>query len=74
MTMSPERRAQLVALGKAHDQWIDGALPEAEFHPDQHPAASDYQQHNADLDAAPADEDAFHAKARRIMGIDPATA
>jgi hypothetical protein len=71
--MTPERRARLVALGKLHDQWVDGALPDAGFHPGQHPAGSDYQQHNADLDAAPQDEDAFHRRARAVMGLDPDT-
>lgn len=73
MTMNAERRAQLVALGKLHDQWVDGALPDAEFRPDSRPARSDYQQHYADLDAAPQDEDAFHRRARKAMGLDPDT-
>ena len=69
--MTPERRARLVALGKTHDEWVDQALADAEFQPKGRPATTDYPIHYADLDAAPADEDAFHAKARKIMGIDP---
>lgn len=71
--MTLERRARLVALGKLHDQWAAGALAGAEFHPDRRPATTDYPQHYADLDADPAAEDAFHAKARQIMGLDPDT-
>lgn len=71
--MSPERRARLVALGELHDRWVPAALPDAGFRPDTRPAGSDYQQHYADLDAAPADEDAFHRQARAIMGLDPET-
>jgi hypothetical protein len=71
--MDPERRRRLVALGDAHRQWVEGALPEAEFQPDSRPAGSDYQQHYADLEATPKDEDAFHRRAGKIMGLDPAT-
>jgi hypothetical protein len=71
--MSAERRARLVALGELHRTWAAGAVKSAAFRPDGRPDGSDYNQHNADVDATAAREDTFHRKARQIMGLDPAT-
>jgi len=68
--ISPERRRRLAALADHHDRWVADAEPRAGFQPEGRPAGSDYSQHHVDVDAAPADEDAFHARARQIMGID----
>jgi hypothetical protein len=73
VTMNPERRRRLVALGKLHQEWsadTEGSAAAA-FTP--RGPDSDYNQHHVDVDAPPAAEDEFHARARRIMGIpDPA--
>lgn len=71
--MSAERRARLVALGELHRTWVAGATKTAAFRPEGRPAGSDYNQHNADVDATAAREDAFHRQAREIMGLDPDT-
>lgn len=70
--MDPERRRRLVALGQLHDQWSreQEAAAAAAFDSSARPAGSDYNQHHVDVDAAGAAEDAFHARARRIMNID----
>lgn len=71
--MSAERRARLVELGEFHRAWVAGAAKTAAFRPDGRPDGSDYNQHSADVDAAAAREDAFHRRARKIMGLDPKT-
>lgn len=66
--MDPERRRRLVALGNAHDAWAPGRLDAASgvFDPSGRKASSDYGLHHVDLDA---DDEAFQAEARRILGI-----
>lgn len=71
--MSPQRRARLVELGKLHRTWVTGAEKTADFNPEGRPDGSDYNQHNADLDATGAREDDFHRRARTLMGLDPGT-
>lgn len=69
--ITADRRSRLVALGELHHTWADGAIKTAEFDPAGHGA--DYGQHNADVDATGTREDAFHRRARTIMGLDPKT-
>lgn len=71
--MDPELRRRLVALGEWHDRWAAAAEATAQFRPERHPAGSDYNEHYVDLEADPVLQDAFHAGARRIMGLDPLT-
>lgn len=64
-----EKRRRLAELAAWHDQWATRHMSTARFRPGGRPAESDYGQHFTDLDAAPAAEDEFHARARQIMGI-----
>lgn len=73
MTMSPERRARLVALGELHRKSAASLVESATFDADGERRGADYQQHYGDVDAAADAEDVFHKKARKIMGLDPAT-
>lgn len=71
---SETRIRRLRELGEWHDEWAATHGASAGFHPDQHPKpGSDYNQHHVDLDATPEAEDAFHARARQIMGLPPAS-
>lgn len=65
--IDPELRRRLVALGNAHDEWVDGKLATdpGPFRPEGRKPGSDYNQHHVDLEA---DDDAFHDRARQIMG------
>lgn len=66
-----EQRRQLAALQQLHYAWsgqqvadgVDGPVPSGR------PAKSDYNQHVPDLDAPAAAQDAFHTKARTLMGL-----
>lgn len=69
MRMDPARRARLVALGDLHREWVVRSTTDATFDPAGRVAGSDYNQHYVDVDASPVDEDAFHNRARQIMGI-----
>lgn len=64
--MTPERRAQLIALGDWHAEWVARQLPGAPFRPEGRKAGSDYNQHYVDLES---DDNEFHARARQIMGV-----
>lgn len=70
----PVIRARSSALNAAHTAWalgqvaagVDGPAPTGS------PDPTDYNQHVPDLEASGAAEDAFHARARQIMGLSPA--
>lgn len=72
---SPARVAKLEALAQAHSEWVDEHLPAARFDAERAAAKdpSDYNEHYLDVNPDPAAEDAFHARARAIMGLDTAT-
>lgn len=69
--VTPARVERLRALAAWHTEWfagqvaarVDGPVPASR------PEPSDWNLHVPDLRAAPDAEDAFHARAREIMGI-----
>jgi hypothetical protein len=65
---SDKRKARMAALADAHDEWVGEKLAAGKvpFKPQGRKPGSDYNQHNVDLEA---DDDAFHAKAKRILGL-----
>lgn len=64
--MTPERRRRMVELAEWHRDWTERRLSNTGFHPDTNDA-EDYNMHYVDVEA---DDDAFHTRARQIMGID----
>lgn len=72
---SPARVARLNALAEAHGAWVDEHLPAARFDAQRAAAKdpSDYNLHYLDVNPPTAAEDEFQARARAIMGLDPAT-
>lgn len=70
---SAARRERLTALANWHDQWVDEHLPAAVFDRERARAKdpSDYNEHYLDVNPSAEAEDAFHARARAIMGITP---
>lgn len=66
-----DQRRQLSKLQRLHHGWsggqvnagVDGPVPAGR------PAGSDFNQHVPDLDAPGSAQDAFHTKARKIMGL-----
>jgi len=66
--MNPDRRRRLIALADWHQEWVEANLARAsaEFDSRGRKPGSDYNQHHVDVDA---DDDEFHAEARRILGI-----
>lgn len=63
---SETRVAQLAALAAWQDDWVTRKLPTVEFDLSRSREGSDYNQHYVDLDG---DDDAFHRKARAILGL-----
>jgi hypothetical protein len=66
---STERVRRLAALGDWHAEWTARHADTAGFHPDEHPAGSDYNLHHVDLDAPVEALDEFHARARQLLGL-----
>lgn len=73
MAVDPVIRERSRALNAAHTAWalgqvaagVDGPTPADRPNRDE----SDYNQHVPDLEASGAAEDAFHERARAIMGL-----
>lgn len=69
----PAVAARQRALAAWHTEWTAGQIAKGVDGPvpDGRPEDSDYNLHVPDLAASATDEDAFHAKARKIMGLAP---
>lgn len=65
-TWSDTRRARMLALAEAHDEWVAGRMADADgvFNPEGRIPGSDYNLHVADLEL---DDDGFHERALQAV-------
>lgn len=68
--VDPARSAKLLQIHDAHTAWTAKQLAtDKQFHPDEHPAHSDYNLHSPDLDAdGSAEDDLANASAEILSG------